>query len=68
MGLPTSIFGVATVVSDSYNVTASGTGFALNAGVNTGINPPTTRLTGSAAANLRYVNTGTKTQITTNVA
>src|ERR1043165_4731812 len=48
------------IVSDNYNVTGSGTGFALNAGVNTGINPPTTRLSGTAAANLRYINTGTK--------
>src|SRR4051794_18322923 len=49
------------IVSDSYNVTASGTGFSLNTGVNTGINPPTTRLTGMAAANLRYMQTSTKT-------
>ncbi|MDB6056460.1 MAG: phosphohydrolase [Verrucomicrobiales bacterium] len=49
------------IVSDSYNVTASGTGFSLNTGVNTGINPPTTRLTGTAAANLRYMQTSTKT-------
>ncbi len=48
------------IVSDAYNVTGSGTGFGLSAGVNSGINPPTTRLTGSAAAGLRYVNTGTK--------
>ena len=51
----------ATVlVSDNYNVTGSGSGFALGSGVNSGINPPTTRLTGSAASNLRYMNTGTK--------
>lgn len=43
------------IVSDSYNVTGSGTGFALNTGVNSGINPPTTRLTGTAAATLRYM-------------
>jgi hypothetical protein len=48
------------IVGDSYNVTASGAGFALNTGLNTGINPPTTRLTGSAAPNLRYICTGTK--------
>ena len=35
-------------------------GFALNTGINSGINPPTTRLTGTAAASLRYINTGTK--------
>ena len=43
------------IVSDNYNVTGTGTGFALNTGVNSGINPPTTRLAGSAAANLRYL-------------
>jgi hypothetical protein len=47
------------IVGDSYNVTDSGTGFGLNAGVNSGINPPTTRLTGTAAANLRYLLTAT---------
>lgn len=52
---------VTTIVSDNYNGAASGTGFALNTGVNSGINPPTSRLSGTAAANLRYVNTGTKT-------
>jgi endonuclease/exonuclease/phosphatase family metal-dependent hydrolase len=50
----------ATIIADNYNVTGSGSGFALASGVNTGINPPTTRLTGSAAANLRYISTGTK--------
>ncbi len=48
------------VIKDAYNVTGSGSGFALDSGINSGINPPTTRLTGSAAANLRYLNTGTK--------
>jgi endonuclease/exonuclease/phosphatase family metal-dependent hydrolase len=48
------------IISDNYNVTATNSGFALNTGVNTGINPPTTRLTGTAKANLRYINTGTK--------
>jgi hypothetical protein len=53
------------IVGDSYNVVGSGTGFALNAGVNTGINPPaTTRLTGTAAANLRYSLT-TTTKVST---
>lgn len=45
------------VVSDTFNVTTVGTGFALTNGVNTGINPPTTRITGTAAANLRYLQT-----------
>ncbi len=48
-------FGVTTIISDNYDVTTSGTGFALGEGVNTGITPPTTRLTGTAAANLRYL-------------
>ena len=38
------------IVADNYNVTGSGTGFALNTGVNSGINPPTTRLTGHGGA------------------
>ncbi|MDB6024780.1 MAG: phosphohydrolase [Verrucomicrobiales bacterium] len=54
------VHGATTILSDSYNVTGTGSGFALNAGVNSGINPPTTRLTGSVAAGLRYINTGTK--------
>ncbi|MDB6029359.1 MAG: autotransporter-associated beta strand repeat protein [Verrucomicrobiales bacterium] len=54
-----SVRGATTIVSDNYTVTTSGTGFGLNAGVNTGINPPTTRLTGTAAANLRYLQTVT---------
>src|SRR5262249_30062911 len=32
-------------------------GFTLGSGVNSGINPPTTRLTGSAASGLRYIKT-----------
>ncbi|MDB6058048.1 MAG: hypothetical protein JWO95_1892, partial [Verrucomicrobiales bacterium] len=52
--------GATVIVSDNYNVTGSGSGFALNTGINRGINPPTTRLTGSTTANLRYINTGTK--------
>ncbi len=46
--------GQILIVADDYNVTGKGTGFALDAGVNTGINPPVTRLTGLAAPNLRY--------------
>ena len=65
-GLAFGIFAVnstragTVIVSDNFNVTGSGSGFALNTGVNTGINPPTTRLTGTAASGLRYINTGTK--------
>ncbi len=44
-----------TIVADNYNIANSGSGFALGSGVNSGINPPTTRLTGTFAANLRYV-------------
>lgn len=53
--------GVTTIVSDNFNVSGTGTGFALGSGVNSGINPPTTRLTGSAKANLRYIQTTDKT-------
>ncbi len=53
------IYGATVIISDTYNVTTSGTGFGLNAGVNTGINPPATRLTGTTAANLRYLQTVT---------
>jgi autotransporter-associated beta strand protein len=60
-----AVLGVCTaqsqvvVVSDNYNTNTSGTGFALGSGVNTGINPPTTRITGTAAPNLRYLQTAT---------
>ena len=49
------------IIADNFNVAGSGTGFSLNQGVNSSINPPTTRLTGTAAANLRYIPTYTKT-------
>src|SRR4051812_26221155 len=52
--------GATLIISDNYNVTGSGSGFNLNSGINSGINPPTTRLTGTAASGLRYFNTGTK--------
>jgi hypothetical protein len=54
----TSVYGQLIIADDS-NVTGNGTGFALDTGVNSGINPPTTRLTGSAAADLRYIQTAT---------
>ncbi len=47
------------VVQDTYDVTGSGTGFTPGSGVNSGINLPPTRLTGSAASNLRYYPTFT---------
>ena len=53
------------IVADNYNVAGSGTGFGLNAGVNTGINPPTTRLTGTAAAGLRYLAIPSATKVST---
>jgi hypothetical protein len=43
------------LLSDNYNITGSGTGFALGSGANSGINPPTTRLGGSSAPNMRYL-------------
>lgn len=55
--------GATVIIGDNYDVTGDGTGFTLNKGVNTGINPngnpPTTRLTGSAASGLRYIQTVT---------
>lgn len=56
------------VVSDSYNVAANGSGFGLDSGVNAGINPPTTRLTGTAAANLVYIPTATKSNTAFSIA
>ena len=47
------------LLSDDYNVAGSGTGFALGSGANSGINPPTTRLGGSLAPNMRYIVTDT---------
>jgi hypothetical protein len=47
------------IIADNYNVPTAGTGFALNTGVNAGINPPATRLTGSVAEDLRYIQTAT---------
>lgn len=48
---------VTTIVRDTFNVAGSGSGFLLDSGINTGINPPATRLTGTAKANLRYIQT-----------
>jgi hypothetical protein len=48
------------IVSDDSNITNNASGFALNEGANSGINPPAfTRLTGAAAPNLRYLPTAT---------
>lgn len=47
--------GATTVIADNYNVANVGSGFLLGEGVNSGINPPTTRLTGTAADSLRYI-------------
>jgi autotransporter-associated beta strand protein len=45
----------AEIIGDNYNVIGNGTGFDLDTGVNTGINPPATRLTGSASVDMRYI-------------
>ncbi len=47
------------IIADDYNVAGNGTGFGLDTGVNSGINPPVTRLAGSVADNLRYIQTAT---------
>ncbi|MFN7140000.1 MAG: hypothetical protein ACK4UN_11760, partial [Limisphaerales bacterium] len=61
MGLVVAAFSInshaAEIVADNYDVTGTGSGFNLGSGVNSGINPPTTRLTGSAAGSLRYIKT-----------
>lgn len=44
-----------TIIADNYNVANVGSGFLLGEGVNSGINPPTTRLTGTAVDDLRYI-------------
>jgi hypothetical protein len=49
-----------TIIEDNYNVAGNGTGFSLNTGINSGINPPTTRLTGLISTNLRYIPTEAK--------
>ena len=45
------------LIVDSYDVAGNGDGFSLDAGVNSGINPPVTRMTGSLAADMRYIQT-----------
>ena len=50
-----------SIIADNYNVAnVDPHGFALGTGVNSGINPPTTRLTGTAADGLRYINRANK--------
>lgn len=51
------------IISDDFNAVTGGTsGFGLNSGVNTGIDPANnvTRLTGTAAAGLRWINRANK--------
>ncbi len=56
-----SAFGATTIVSDDYTAVNVNSGFLLGEGLNSDINPPTsTRLTGTAAASLRYLRTGNK--------
>jgi hypothetical protein len=43
------------VIADNYDVAGIGDGFALGAGLNSGINPPTTRMTGTLADGMRYL-------------
>jgi hypothetical protein len=55
-----------TIIADNYNANSGTTrGFLLGEGVNFNINPPATRLTGSAAADLRYIATDA-TKLATN--
>lgn len=57
--LGASAFGNTVVISDTFNIggDSTTTGFVVNEGVNQGINPPTTRLTGTAKDNLKYFRT-----------
>jgi hypothetical protein len=55
LSLATSPLHPQLILGDDYNVVGSGTGFALGSGVNSGIAPPTTRLSGSSAPNMRYM-------------
>lgn len=55
-----SLMGATTIISDDFTATNVGSGFLLGEGVNSGINPPTTRLTGTVAADLYYVRKGNK--------
>ena len=54
-----SAWGQTTIIADTYTAANVASGFNLGEGVNTGITPPTTRLTGTAAGNLRYYQTAT---------
>ena len=51
------VFGQTTIIRDDYNASGRGTGFLLNQGINSGIHPPATRLTGSAAPRITYLYT-----------
>ncbi len=55
-----STFGATTMLSDNYTAVNVNSGFALGEGLNSGINPPTTRLTGALSATMRYIKTGAK--------
>lgn len=43
------------IIADDYTASNTGSGFELGNGVNSGINPPITRLTGSVAPDMRYI-------------
>ena len=58
-----SAFGATTIISDTFTAVNVTNGFLLGAGINSEINPPTsTRLTGTVAANLRYIRRGNKNE------
>ena len=57
----TPLIGATIIVSDNFTATNVNSGFLLGEGLNSGINPPTTtRLQGTAAADLRYLKRGNK--------
>ena len=55
--------GATTIISDTFSAVNMASGFLPGAGINSDINPPTnTRLTGTTAANLRYIRRGNKNE------
>lgn len=59
----TTAFGATTIISDTFTAVNVTNGFLLGAGINSEINPPTsTRLTGTVAADLRYIRRGNKNE------
>ncbi len=64
-----SLSGATVIITDSFTATNVGSGFLLGQGVNSDINPPTTtRLTGTAIADLYYIRKGNKGETAYSIA